>query len=235
METVNIEEYARLAPQYYNGLIPLLLKKYLNSESYDSILDCGCGDGSLLYALDRAGYLKGKKILAIDLSRNRIEIVKKINGTINASVDSAENLETVADVSIDFFISTQVIEHVDDRKMIEAIKKKVRAGGIVYISTVFKKWYGWYFYRNKGKWVLDPTHLREYSSDCQLLDLFNQNNFQFLEVKKTLQWFPISDFFIKRIGLADRKLYENMIMKIIRKIKIPILGYYNWEIILKKI
>jgi len=232
---MNIEDYSKIAPQFYSNYTPPLLEKYLKNENYVNLLDCGCGDGSLLYSLNISNYLDGKNIFAIDLSKNRIEIVKSINDKIIATVDSAEELKTIPDDSIDFFISTQVIEHVDEIKMISQIEKKVKSGGIIYISTVFKKWYGWYFYKNGNKWVLDPTHLREYSSDEQLLSLFNSSHFKLLEQNKQLQWFPISDFIVKRIKLADRRIYENMIMKIIRKIRIPILGYYNWEIVLKKI
>lgn len=232
---MDIESYSKIAPQYYNNYISPLLKKYLEECSGMNILDCGCGDGSLLHALNKFGYLDKKNIFAIDMSRSRIELVNKINGDIVATVDSAEELRTINDNSIDFFISTQVIEHVDDSKMIEQIKKKVKDGGIIYISTVFKKWYGWYFYRNNNKWVIDPTHLREYTSNEELLNLFDKNEFKLLENSKHLQWFPISDFFIKRVSLKNRKLYENLVMRIIRKIKIPILGYYNWELVFKRI
>ncbi len=232
---MDIEEYSIIAPQYYNDNISSLLRKYLDCSNYNNILDCGCGDGSLLHALNKLNYLNNKKIFAIDLSKNRIKMVKEINPNIVAVIDNAEKLISIKNNSIDFFISTQVIEHVDDKRMIKQIKKKVRNGGIVYISTVFKKWYGWYFYRNKNKWVLDPTHIREYSSDKQLLNLFGKNKFKLLEQRKRLQWFPICDFFIKRIALKNRKLYEHIIMKIVRKIKLPILGYYNWELVFRKI
>lgn len=232
---MNIEHYSKVAPQYYQEDIPRLLDIYLKSENFSSILDCGCGDGSLLYALTRRNDLRAKKIFAIDLSQKRIELVRKIDADIIATVDSAEKMDTIVDQSIDFFISTQVIEHVDDKKMITKIAEKVKNGGTVYVSTVFKKWYGWYFYRNHGTWVLDPTHLREYTSEEQLLDLFDKEKFVLLENSKQLQWFPVSDFFIKRLGLRDRKLYENRLMQVMRKVKIPIPGYYNWEIILRRI
>lgn len=232
---MNIENYSKIAPQYYDDAIPSLLKKYLDSENYTSLLDCGCGDGSLLNSLNKFHYLDNKKVFAIDLSQNRLELVKKINNQILTTLDNAEELQTINDDSLDFFISTQVIEHVDDKKMINQIEKKVKKQGIIFITTIFKKWYGWYFYRNHNKWVIDPTHLREYTSDIQLLNLFDKTKFRLLEQTKELLWFPISDFFIKRIGLKNRRLYENNLMKIVRKIKIPIPGYYNWKLVLKKI
>jgi 2-polyprenyl-3-methyl-5-hydroxy-6-metoxy-1,4-benzoquinol methylase len=232
---MDIENYSKIAPQYYDATISCLLVKYLETEKFMNLLDCGCGDGSLLYSMNKFRYLDKKNVIAIDLSKNRIELVKKINTNISAKIDSAEELKTIEDNSIDFFISTQVIEHVDDKKMIKQIEKKVKKGGIIYISTVFKKWYGWYFYRNQLGWVLDPTHLREYTQDKQLLDLLNNNEFKLLENKKNIQWFSVLDFFIKRMGVKNRYFYENKLMKICRKIKIPILGYYNWEIVFKKL
>lgn len=232
---MNIEDYSKIAPQYYSGYVPPLLEKYLKKDAWDSLLDCGCGDGSLLSALNNKNYFDNKKIFAIDLSKNRINLVKKINSKIHASVDSAENLKSIKNSSIDFFVSTQVIEHVDDKKMVREMFRVMKKRGTAYISTVHKKWYGWYFYRNKGRWVLDPTHVREYSSDEQLFNIIDKSKFRILENKKTLQEFPVLDFFINRLGIKNRELYRSNFIKIMRKIKIPIIGYYNWEIVLKKI
>ena len=91
-----------------------------------------------------------------------------------------------------------------------------------------------YFYRNKGRWVLDPTHLREYSREAQLLDLILASGFRVLENQKSLFWFPVIDFFVKQVGIKNRSLYENRILSLLRRIKVPILGYYNWELVLVK-
>jgi len=237
MEVINrmsIEDYAELAPQYYSNNIPSLLRKYLDSRQYNSILDCGCGDGNLLQALENAGYLKNHTVHAIDLSKKRINLVKDINTDIIANVDNAEELNTVQSKSIDFFISTQVIEHVDQIKMLRSIKRVVKKGGIIYLSTVFKKRYGWYFYRNDIGWVIDPTHLREYRDDSELFDFIEKDTFEILEAKKTLLSFPVIDFFVKRLPIEDRELFHNPYLQLIRNIRIPIIGYYNWELVLQK-
>ncbi|MDD4606957.1 MAG: class I SAM-dependent methyltransferase [Patescibacteria group bacterium] len=231
---MNIEKYAKIAPQFYSDKIPELLKKYLKKINWQNYLDCGCGDGSLLYALKINKFFDNKNIFAIDLSKNRIELVKKINQNIIANIDDAEEMKTIKNNSIDFFVSTQVIEHVNDKRMINNINRIVKSNGIIYIATVFKKRYGWYFYRNNKKWVIDPTHLREYKKDSELLNLFSRSKFKLLENKKTILKFPIIDFFIKRFGINNRNFYDNKFFKILRKIQIPILGYYNWEIILIK-
>ncbi|TRZ51003.1 class I SAM-dependent methyltransferase [bacterium] len=227
---MDIEKYSTIAPQYYTGEIPTLLGDLLLHNNFDTILDCGCGDGSLLYGLKKRGLINASQINAVDLSKNRIVLVKKISPKFIARVDSAETLKSVKTDSIDLLFSTQVIEHVDDKKMSTAMKRVTKNGSVVYLSTVFKKWYGWYFYKNDIGWVLDPTHLREYTNDDQLIKILNKD-FIVVFNKKTMQWFPIVDFIAKRIGLGTKNR-DSHFWRLMRSIKIPIPGYYNWELIL---
>lgn len=236
---MEIEEYSRFLPQYYGTTIPTTLKKYLDTATFTTLLECGCGDGALLYELKKGNYFKNRKINAIDLSKNRIDLVKKIDSKINAFVDNAETLSKIRDNSIDFLISTHVIEHVDDKKMLKAIERVVKKNGIVYIGTIFKKWYGWYYYRKNGKWVMDVAHLREYMEEKELLSLINIKKLKILEIKKTQLHFPVADFFIRRLFMnniiKDRKLFiNNPFLRAMRAIRIPVPGYYNWEIVLEK-
>lgn len=237
--TIGIEEYARTLPQYYGTVIPKILKKYLDINSPSSLLDCGCGDGALLYVLKKNNYLKNKKVNAVDLSINRVNLVKKIDPKINAFVDNAETLTKIKNSSIEFLMSTHVIEHVDDKKMLDAIERVVKKNGTIYIATIFKKSYGWYYYRKNGKWVMDLTHLREYMRDEELLGLIDTKIFKILEIKKTQLYFPIIDFFVRRLFIINiiknRELFINsFLFNLVRRIKIPVVGYYNWEIVLKR-
>ena len=232
-DAMDIEQYAEYIHFYTDETSELLLK-YLNQAEWKSFLDMGCGDGALLSVLNKRGYFKNKKVYAVDLSQNRINIVKRINKDFNCQVGSACDLNGIEDSSIDFLVSTQVIEHVpDDRAMVEEIRRVVKQNGTVYLTTVFKKWYGWYFYRCNGKWTIDPTHLREYTRDSQILDIIHRNDLEVLENKKTLFWFPVIDFIFRRMSVG-RNIFNNMVLTTIRKIKIPILGYYNWELVLQK-
>lgn len=232
---MDIEEYARVLPQYYGGIIPKTLQKYLDTSVYNSILDCGCGDGSILSALKNKKYLLGKKTYAIDLSKNRIKLVKKIDTHIRAYVDNAETLQSILKNSIDFLYSSYVIEHVDDKKMMQAIARVMKKNGTVYISTLFKKWFGWYYKRKDGRWVMDVTHAREYSSDDELFNTIDINKFMIIESRKSQMFFPIIDFFIRRLPIKNRHIFiQNSILNALRKITVPIIGYYDWEIVLRK-
>jgi len=230
-----ITDYSDYLFQYYVTTIPELLKKYLEKTSYTSLLDLGCGDGSLLYALKKNGYFRSKNIYGVDLSPKSIELVKKIDPKINAYVDNVETAKTIRNKSIDFIVSTMVIEHVDDIKMLKTIDRILKNKGVAYITTVFKKPYAWYYNRRNGKWVMDVTHLREYAKDEELIKLINKKRYSILESKKTLLWFPVADFFTRRLMIKNRKFFEkNPLFNLIHKIKIPIIGYYAWEIVLQK-
>lgn len=231
-----ITDYALHLPQYYGIKIPTLLRKYLNSVSYKTILDLGCGDGALLFALKKDGYIGGKVIYGVDLSPTSIKLVKKIDKKIHAYVDSAETLKKIKSNSIDFLISTHVVEHVDDKKMVKAVERVVRKGGTAYLGTVFKKPYAWYYNRRDGKWVMDITHLREYTADKQLIDLIDKKKFRVVENQKSQIFFPAVDFIARRLFVNNRKIFaENPILTFMRKISIPVPGYYNWELVLRKV
>lgn len=232
---MDIEEYASIAPQYYGPQIPPLLEKLLIDEKDQTLLECGCGDGNLLYSLNKKGCLKHMNVTAVDLSQNRIKLVKEINERFSARVDNVEDLATVENDSISILLSTQVIEHVDDKKMLDSIYRVLNKSGKVYLTTVFKKWYGWYFYRNGGRWVIDPTHLREYKNDEELFQWIDPDRFEILSSEKSLLWFPLIDFFVKRLKISNRRIFENPYFSKLRKLKVPIVGYYNWEIVLQKI
>ena len=75
---MNVEEYSKIAPQYYSDCISKLLIKYLLNHKFSTFMDCGCGDGNLLNALFENKYLINKNVFAIDLSKNRIKLVKNL-------------------------------------------------------------------------------------------------------------------------------------------------------------
>ncbi len=227
---MNIEKYSNIAPQYFANEAPKIIVDILQNNTFNHVLDCGCGDGSLLYYIHKYNLNKEAKVTGVDLSKRRVRIAKKISTKFDIFVDSAETLKTIKSKSVDLFITEQVIEHVDDKKMARAMARVTKQGSVIYLSTVHKKWYGWYFYHNEIGWVLDPTHLREYTSDNQLLQHF-KSNFNVVLNSKSLQWFPVIDFFLKRLGLVNR-MRDNFLWSLVRSIKVPIFGYYIWEIIL---
>jgi len=216
---------------FYSDDIPELITKHIRGLEWETLLDLGCGDGRLLFALDKKGYLAGKHVYAIDLSPTRVERVKRLGLGIECFAGDACDISSIENGSIDLLITTQVIEHVqDDARMVQEIGRVLREGGVYYLNTVFKKWYGWYYHRCNGKWAIEPSHLREYTRGSQLLDILEANQLEVLESKKIPAWYSILDFILHRVG-ATGWVYDNKLLALLRKVKVPIPGYYAWEIV----
>jgi len=223
--------------QYYSDFVPRILVELTKKQAVRSLLDLGCGDGAILFALKKQNLLKGKRVFAIDISRERIAKTQKIDKNFQCFVADACDLGGVIKKnSLDLVISSQVIEHVKDpERLIYQAKQILKSGGYFYLSTAFKKRYGWFFYKNdKKEWVLDPTHLREYRHDDELIPLLEKAEFRLIHNQKILWKFPIADFFLKRLGFKSDIYQKNRALKMLRLIKIPILGYYYWELVFRK-
>src|ERR1022692_3531752 len=109
---MDIEEYARRHPQFYEYSVPAILRQSIAAHSPVKILDCGCGDGALLVALWREGLLRGAAFIGVDLSATRIDRIRHALGDLaDFHVERAETLTCIPDSSVDLFVSTQVIEH----------------------------------------------------------------------------------------------------------------------------
>ncbi|MCX6705276.1 MAG: class I SAM-dependent methyltransferase [Candidatus Woesebacteria bacterium] len=222
---------------YYLDFVPKTLAQLVKIQAFKFLLDLGCGDGAILFALKQRGLLKNKKVFAIDISKERIFKAQKIDKNFRCLVMDACKLNKIIPAkSVNLVISSQVIEHIPDPKeFIKQIKQVLKTGGFLYLSTVFKKWYGWYFYKSEeGKWVLDPTHLREYRKEKELLPLFKKAGFRLIHNEKILWRFPVTDFFLKRLGLSNDIYYRYPLLRKFRLLKVPILGYYYWELVFKK-
>jgi glycosyltransferase involved in cell wall biosynthesis/2-polyprenyl-3-methyl-5-hydroxy-6-metoxy-1,4-benzoquinol methylase len=231
---MEIEEYSQSCIHYYCEYIPPLLRDTLIRSFEPKVLaDLGCGDGSILYSLNRQGFLKQfDKVYAVDLSEIRLRNVSGIDSRITRLKDDVSSLTSIPSKSVDVVITNQVIEHViDDDAMIRAVSRILKPRGIVYLTTVYKKWYGWYFYRNRfGLRAIDPTHEREYTRDSQLIDKLIGAGFTVHRNVKSLQWFAVTDFILKRIGFKQDVYESSLTLRLLRKVKLPILGYYNWEL-----
>ena len=193
-----------------------LLSKYLGSMQWNTILDLGCGRGSLFELLKSKGCLEGKKEVGIDFNPEKAKAAREKG--FNCLQGDACNLKSVKDNSIDFVVSSQVLEHVqDDMKMIREIARVLRPEGTALVSTVFKKPGAWYFYKCNGKRVLDPTHVREYTNEAQFLKALSKNGLVVLENKK------------ERTQMSLASLFRQLAF-----IRFPVPNYFVWIIVCRK-
>ncbi|RPI27976.1 MAG: class I SAM-dependent methyltransferase [Acidobacteria bacterium] len=235
---MKLDDYSKKFIHYHvDDISPIIVQAIQANPRLRTLADLGCGDGTILYALRKRNLLQQfETVYAVDLSEERVRNAGRIDPGIKGLVSDVCRIPQLRDGEIDLVITNQVIEHVpDDEAMIREVRRVLSPGGVAYLATVFKKWYGWYFYKNsENRWVIDPTHVREYTEDQQLTGLFDAQGFEILRSGKKLHWFPMTDFLLKRLGYRQDVYQTHPVLRACRKLRIPIFGYYNWEFVLSK-
>ena len=238
----DFKKYSEENIHFYDTNIPSLVEKIIPVKRFN-FLDLGCGDGRLLYALFNRGLLENaNKVVGVDLAQERCKAVKKISNKIQTICSDACHVKQLNENSFDIIISNQVIEHIqDDNLLLKEIRRILKKGGKAYVSTVLKKWYGWYFYKNDGKAVLDPTHVREYKSSDELKNLFESNGLEVITIRVKQIYFPVIDLFIRglitlSILKKNREIYvkNSFLRSLHNTIRFPIIGYKNIEVLATK-
>ncbi len=178
------KEYSEnfIQPDVENMTVPSFLKKYLKMSK--NITDLGCGDGGMIHALSKEG--RKFKITGVEISPRRVATLKKKfpKYTLYCE-DVCKN--SIKSNSQDLVYSSQVIEHIeDDNKMLQEIRRIAKKGAIIYLGSVIKKPWAIYKYKNrKGKFCLDPTHEREYTSKEQFRELLEKENLKIIDIWQT--------------------------------------------------
>jgi ubiquinone/menaquinone biosynthesis C-methylase UbiE len=214
-----------------------------NSVAKPSILDLGCGSGRLIFALRQKRILKNAgEIVGVDISRSRIESLTRELPFVRGLVSDALDVKELPDSSFDVVICSQLVEHVrsDDMLMLE-IRRLLKSGGLAYVSSVIKKWYGIYFYLRDGSFRLDPTHIREYSSRDEFIDLIRANGFEIAEIKHDRITYPLVDIVVSMLSRIEltkpnaRYYQSHKTLGTMRKFQLPVVGYENIEVLAKRI
>lgn len=174
---------------------------------------------------------------AVDLETSRLGRVSARFPWIETVVATAESVPAIGDETLDFVCSTMVLEHVpDERAYLDEIRRVLRRGGRAYVTTVYKKPWGWYFRKRDGKTVLDTSHVREYTDLEAVSALLTEGGrFRILDLERRLLWFPLLDPLLFRIGgRAPALAKRTSLLRVLRAPKIPIPGYYSLEVVLER-
>lgn len=224
--------------------MPELLETALSEigDKRFSILDLGCGDGALLYSLQSKVLLKNADlIVGVDTSEARVKrLVGNVRG-VTGLVSDACDVKELDDQSFDLIICSQLIEHVpSDDALLREIRRLLKATGHVYISSVIKEPYGFWIYRSDGVVKLDPTHVREYSSEEEFRSLLQRNGFETGRMLCKGFRFAIPDLVIRALirirllspeGIQTIFLRHGLLAKCRRILNVPILGYKKVEVL----
>lgn len=219
----------------YDKKIWNFAKKVLQNSK--KVADLGSGGGTLLYNISK---VTTAELIAVDLSELAITYSRKM--VPEAAILKEDVTETsLGDESLDFVVSTMTIEHVDDDKFLKEVMRILKGGGYFLVTTILRTRNAWYFYKDSdGNPVLEPSHLREYSSLSSFLKLLNKYEFTTLKAETPRVKYPLIDPMIKLIFGFFRNDFWNTLpatkpIEFLRKIsRVPIPGYYAVEVIAQK-
>jgi 2-polyprenyl-3-methyl-5-hydroxy-6-metoxy-1,4-benzoquinol methylase len=174
-----IERYASDHPQLAqeSSLPAALVRAVEDLTAGATVLDVGCGEGGTMRAL--CSRRLPATVIGCDLSLHRARLANE--GRPTAIVGNGEHLP-VAPESCDVAVCRHVIEHVDDQLLLTELVRVLKPEGLLYLETPLRLSFAWYPYRNaEGRWVLDPTHVREYASVEEIARSCRASGLQVLE------------------------------------------------------
>ena len=122
------------------------------------VLDVACGSGYGSYLLAESG---ARHVSGIDISPKAIGYCRKRYSLRNLSFETMDARDLgFADASLDVAVSFETIEHIDDQDaFLSELKRVLRPGGLIIISTPNKAVYG------KLPRQAHRFHVKEFSLD----------------------------------------------------------------------
>ena len=112
-----------------------LIKRYFMKDLNSLILDLACGYGALSLIARRHGY---KNILGVDISKEEIEIGKKIGNKDLINADIFDYLHS-SKKKFDLIICQDLIEHLNRNQiseLFELMSSNLSKGGFILIHTI---------------------------------------------------------------------------------------------------
>jgi len=243
MSEVNFDEHSEQSVHFFDRRVPPLLSEALaRLGSASTIVDVGCGDGHLVWALAATGSLpRDAKVIGVDLSPVRRQRFQALTGHPAIAPDG-HAIPALASATMDLTMSTMVIEHVaDDLGHARELARITRPGGLLYLSTVIRKRGAWYFRKAPdGRRVLDPTHLREYASADDVLRLVRAGGFAVRHVRISRLVFPVAHPLVRwwnaRHRIEDvQRFFLKPATAWLEAIALPIPRYRSIEVIAERL
>ena len=203
------------------------------------VVDIGCGQGFV--TKEFADFIgRNNLYVGVDIDNKALKNAKNLNSYSNVFTANAFKIPFKKN-SFDVAIFTMLVEHVrNDSKLFSSIFNVLKKDGVVLFSTIIRKPKAFYFYRRDGHFVLDPTHVNEYSDEKSIVKKLEESGFE-IEYQKTK---PIKrsivdlfSIFAVKLGLLDliNRVYSNQkFYKIRNFLSLRAPGFYRFEAILRK-
>lgn len=147
------QEWSLLSRAMYGQKFIDELDSFLKSQKINSVLECGCGDGDVLYGLA----LKGFYGIGVDIDKEMIELanrnnshknlryllmdwqnLNKVKGEFDAVMCRGNSLSAVAGWGNNLRIDPNKAK-VSIRKSLEGFFGKLRDNGLLYVDTTSQK------------------------------------------------------------------------------------------------
>jgi SAM-dependent methyltransferase len=186
--------------------MPPLLRQTAEPAPPQVLADLGAGDGGTLWPLDRAG-LVGETIYAVDISAEHVALCERLSPKVKGIVSDVARVGELPDASVDAVVSSQVIEHLpDDRVLAPEIARLLKPGGWFYVSSVIRGPHAFWLYKGKPpapeRWQLDPTHMREYESEEHFRSALEHPELEFDVVRSSQLKAPLTDLVFRIAAVA---------------------------------
>ena len=239
MTDIDFDQYSEQSVHFFSRRVPELLARSLELIGPEATLvDVGCGDGHIVWALSETGHIPtDSRVIGVDISPIRLRRFNSLTGFEGVMADG-HHIPALATGSVDLAMSTMVIEHVpDDLGHVRELARITRPGGLLYLSTVIRKRGAWYFRKAPdGRRVLDPTHLREYPSVAAVIQLIEAGGFVVKQQRLTRLVFPIAHPLVRwlhaRRPIQDvQRLFLGRSMGWLEALALPIPRYRSIEIL----
>lgn len=238
----DFEKHAQQSVHFFSRSVPKRLREHLcRLQDRYRVVDVGCGDGQLVWSLLNSGALPDSaNVVGVDISPIRVQRFKELTGR-DAFLADGQDLGVLSTGSVDFCISTMVMEHVpSDQAYAGELARIVRAGGTLYLTTVLRKRGAWYFRKAPdGRRVLDPTHLREYPSPDPVIEVLVRAGFKVVDFGLERLFFPVSHPIVRWwnaiLPIQDvQRLFLSQPWSSLERIALPIPRYRAIELVLER-
>ena len=149
-------------------------------------------------------------------------------------VADATDVSELRDASVDGVIASQLIEHVDDDgALVRELARILKPNGWWYVSSVLRARHAWWIYRVQGSWRLDPTHVREYRSEGELLEVLSHPDLTVTSVATAPVSYSLLDLALRgaaRVRLTAQErlpaIYrERPLLRKLRAVRARVPGY----------
>lgn len=152
-----------------------LMRAMTDGLSPTSILDVGCGEGSLLVTLAQAH--PGAALAGIEISENAAALARR--GLPRAEISAFDVAKTRLPKTFDLVVCADVVEHIaDDQAALDNIAAMTAPGGAVVVATLQGR---------MRRFEADIGHMRNYKKG----ELAAKMTAAGLAVDRTIEWgFP---------------------------------------------